>query len=354
VGAVSGRAAPDGVIRVRRFSGPDGSTIHLAVAQAAPAHRDRPVGGRLRICREAVDDADARRLSRRLARETRISHEVHRTGFRGAEIVVTGANGTHQALLRTVAELLGGHRGTLLAGADLGVTARDLTMLSAMTPYVLGAGRGAVPAVATAYGVLGALEAWARGGVGGLNVLVHGAGQVGRALAERLAAAGAVVAVHDARPGVTVPPGCHRVLDWVGHPVDVLVPCSTCDLIDVPLAHRLHCGAIIGSASAVLADEAATCAVLHRRGITYLPTPVVNAGAAIAHSIEHYAPQAYRQATADQVYGFVRAAVRSAAADLAETARACGLSPSAVLLHRWRDPAGGPIRGLEFARDTAA
>jgi leucine dehydrogenase len=349
---VSGRAAPDGVTHVRRFTGPHGSTIHLAVAQAAPAQRRHPVSGRLRIWAGAVADADARRLARRLAREMRISHEIHRTGFRGAEIVVTGVRCADPVLLRSVAELLGGHHGTLFTGADLGITAGDLATLSAMTPYVFGAGRDTVAATATAFGVLGAIEAWAGGPVAGLRVLVHGTGKVGGELAARLAAAGAIVAVHDVRPGATVPPGCHRVSDWTGHPVDVLAPCSAGDLIDAPLAHRLSCGAVIGSAGAVLADEAATCAVLHRRGITYLPTPLVNAGAAITHSIEHYAPQAYRRASADAVYDFVRRAVRSAAADLAEAARRAGLSPSAVLLRRRREPPAGRIRGLEFRTST--
>lgn len=351
---MTGRAAPDGVIRVRRFSGPNGCTLHLAVAQAAPAHRHQPVSGGLRICPGPLDDADARRLSRRLAREMRISHEVHRTGFRGAEIVVTGARGADPAVLRAVAELLGGHRGTLFTGAELGVSARDFSTLSALTPYVLGTdpGPGTDPATATAHGVLGAIEAWAGGSVAGLRVLVHGTGKVGGVLARHLASAGAVVAVH-VRPGGPVPPGCHRIADWAGHPVDVLVPCSAGDLIDAPLAHRLHCGAVIGSAGAVLADEAATCAVLHRRGITYLPTPVVNAGAAIAHSIEHYAPQVYRDAAADEVYRFVRSTVRATAADLTQAARRAGLSPSAVLLRSRRTPVPR-IRGLEFAPVDAA
>lgn len=345
---MTGRATPDGVIAVRRFDCPDGVTLHLAVARSAPARRAQPANGGLRICPGPVDDADARRLSRRLARETRIRHEIHRTGFRGAEIVVTGTDRAGPALLHTVAGLLDGHRGALYAAADLGVTAADVETLAALTPYVLGAPSGAAdPATATAYGILGAIEAWANGSVTGLRVLVHGAGSVGGALAERLARAGAAVLVHDNRSDVPTPPGCHRVRDWTAHPVDVLAPCSSRDLIDPALAHLLACAAVIGSSGAVLTDEAATSAVLHRRGIVYLPTPVTNAGAALAHSIQHYAPDTYRHATARDVYAFVRHAVRSAAAELADAARRAGLSPSAALLRRVDTP-GGRIRGLEF------
>ncbi len=351
---MTGRATPDGVIPVRRFDGPHGITLHLAVARSDRAHRAQPADCGLRLCPGPVADADARRLSRRLARETRIRHEIHHTGFRGAEIVVTGADRADPALLRAVAELLDGHHGALYSAADLGVTAADIATLSAMTPYVLGAAArvlpgAAEPATATACGVLGAIEAWAGGPVAGLRVLVHGTGNVGRALAERLVRAGAAVLVHDTRADAPTPPGCHRVRDWTDHRVDVLAPCSCDDLIDPPLARRLPCAAVIGSAGAVLTHEAATCAILHHRGITYLPTPVTNAGAALTHSIEHYAPDAYHRAPADEVYAFVRRAVRIAAADLAEAARHARLSPSAMLLRGHRAAAAGRIRGLEFA-----
>ncbi|MFI5759304.1 hypothetical protein, partial [Streptomyces sp. NPDC051569] len=324
----------DGSVLVRRFRGPRGVTFHLALAQGDPRRR-LPAGGELRIRPGPAHEPDARRLSRRLARETLLRHEVHRTGFWGAQIVVTGAEVVDEALLFAVAEMLNGHEGTLYAGAGTGVTAREIELLSGMTPYVLGAsGGGAGPSRATAFGVLGALEAWARGPVAGTRVLVHGAcgvAGVGGVLARELVAAGAAVLTCDPAPGAADLPGCRPVTDWAEREVDVLVPCSVSDLIDVRLARRLRCGAVIGPAGAVLADEDVTAGVLHGRGITYLPTPLVGAGPVITGSIEHYAPDVFRTASPGRVEAFVRDTVRSAAAELTAAALDAGVSPSVAL-----------------------
>ncbi|MEU3184058.1 hypothetical protein ABZ707_07575 [Streptomyces sp. NPDC006923] len=338
-----------GLIQVRRFRGPRGSTFHLTLAQGSPRRR-LPAGGALRVRPGPAHEPDARRLSRRLARETLVGHETHRTGFWGAKIVVTGADTVDNDLLRAIAEMLNGHAGTLYAGAGLGVTPRHLEALSEMTPYVLGAaGGGPDPSTATAFGVLGAVEAWARGPVAGLRVLVHGTGKVGGVLAGELAAAGATVLTCDTDPRAAEVPGCRPVADWSGQRIDVLVPCSVSDLIDVRLARRLRCGAVIGAASAVLADEDVTTGVLHRRGIVHLPAPLVNAGAAIAASIQHYAPDAFRAADPYRVYEFARDAVRSAATELTAAALGSGLSPSEALTARTRPP-GDEYCGPRFSR----
>ncbi|MDX3852424.1 hypothetical protein [Streptomyces sp. AK02-01A] len=343
---MTGRTGP---IQVRRFRGPRGSTFHLTLAQGNPRWR-LPADGALRIRPGPAHEPDARRLSRRLARETLVRHETHRTGFWGAKIVVTGADTVDDDLLRAIAEMLNGHAGTLYAGAGLGVTARHLEVLSEMTPYVLGAAGGGVePSTATAFGVLGAVEAWARGSVAGLRVLVHGTGKVGSVLAGELAAAGATVLTCDTDPRAAEVPGCRPVADWSGQRVDVLVPCSVSDLIDVRLARRLRCGAVIGAASAVLADEDVTSGVLHRRGIVHLPAPLVNGGAAIVDSIQHYAPEAFRDASPHRVYEFARDTVRSAAAELTASALRAGLSPSEALTRRARPP-GDEYCGLGFGR----
>ncbi|MFF2521406.1 NAD-glutamate dehydrogenase [Streptomyces liangshanensis] len=62
------------------------------------------------------------------------------------------------------------------------------------------------------------------------------------------------------------------------------------DLVDPALAGRLRCGAVIGSANAVLAEEDTTARILRRRGIDPVPTPLTGAGVVIVDSIEHYGP----------------------------------------------------------------
>lgn len=327
------------MVRVERHPLRGGAQLYLAVARGetvpdprgggAP-RRPLPANGGLRVVPERLADPAARALCRRLAVEMLAKHRLHHTGFWGAKMLVTGADRVDDELLRAVAVVLESWRGGLYTGADMGVTAQDMARLAQLSPYVLNAvGSRVQPNAATAHGVLGAVDAWAGGPVAGLRVLVHGVGKVGRVLAQELAAAGATVLTCDLAPGAAEVPGCRPVQDWAAEPVDLLLPCSVADLIGPQLAGRLRCGAIIGSANAVLAHEAVTRAVLRGRGIEYLPGPLVNAGAVIVDSIEHYAPAAFRAAEPGRVYGFVRGTVRRAV--------------------QRRRPEAGPFCGLRFA-----
>ncbi|MFJ2651475.1 hypothetical protein ACIO1C_32725 [Streptomyces sp. NPDC087420] len=343
--AGAGPAGPEGAVRVSRFTGPRGTTLHLAFATGDPA-QPLPANGGLRVQAGGPPVPDPRRLTRRLATEMLLKHRLHHTGFWGAKMLVTGADAVDDNLLAAVARVLNTHAGTLYTGADMGVSTADMERLSRMTPYVLNAiGSSVEPHTATAFGVLGAVEAWTRGPVTGLRVLVHGVGKVGGVLAGELVAAGATVLTYDTDPRVPDIPGSRSVRDWAEQDVDVLVPCSVSDLVDPALAGRLRCGAVIGSANAVLAEEDTTAAILRRRGVDYVPTPLVGAGAVIVDSIEHYARTAFRAASPDRVYAFVRQTVRTAVRDLLDTAP--GPAPSTVLRHA-RDLTARPFCGLRF------
>ncbi|MEU3062837.1 hypothetical protein [Streptomyces subrutilus] len=341
-------------VRVRRHRGPSGRTLYVALAPGGPGGRRRalPGNGGLRVVTGAPPSGGARRLGRRLAVEMLLKHRLHHTGFSGAKLLVTGAAGVDEELLAWIAAVLGQHAGRLYTGADMGVTAVDMERLARLSPYVLNAvGSRAEPHASTAAGVRGAVEAWARGPVAGMRVLVHGAGKVGAVLAAELAAAGAGVLVHDRDPAAAEVPGCTAVRDWTGAEVDVFVPCSVSDLVDPALARTLRCGAVIGSANAVLADEEATLRVLAERGILYLPTPLVGAGAVIVDSIEYYAPEAFRLAEPHEVYAFVRATVGDAVRWLLDAAS--DLSPAALLRERQSLSAPVPVPGVPAARSAA-
>lgn len=332
--------------RVQRFAGPRGSTLHIAFAVGNP-EQPLPANGGLRVVTDRLRHFESQRLSSRLATEMLLKHRLHRTGFWGAEMVVTGADVVDEALLAKIADVLAIHGGTLYTGADMGVSAADMELLATMSPYVLnGVGSAVEPNAATAYGVLGAIEAWARGPVAGLRVLVHGTGKVGGVLARKLAPAGATVLTCDIDPVAAAVPGCRPVHDWTAEDVDLLVPCSVSELIDPRLAQRLRCGAVIGSANALLAQEVVTTDILHRRGIISLPTSLVGAGAVIVDSIEHYAPSAFRGAVPDHVYAFAKETVRSATLELLESAD--GLSP-AEALHRMPLSHQDRVCGLRFS-----
>lgn len=334
-------------VRITRFYGPRGSAVHMALAEGDPA-RPLPANGGLRVTRRRLTESAARGLSGRLAAEMLLKHRLHRTGFWGAKIVVDGVDVVGDDLLALVAEVLNSCEGTVYTGADMGVDAADMERLARLTPYVLNAvGSRAEPQAATAHGVLGAITAWAGGSPQGLRVLVHGAGKVGGALARELVAAGATVLTCDRDAAAADIPGCRPVLDWAAHSVDVLAPCSVSDLLGPPAAERLRCGAVIGSANAVLSDERATAAVLARRGITFLPTALTNAGAVIVDSVEHYSPHAFRAAAPEDLYAFVRTTVHAAAvAHLGAVASPPG-APAGL------PPTAGQFCGLRFTAGGA-
>ncbi|MFD5514098.1 hypothetical protein ACFWIB_41360 [Streptomyces sp. NPDC127051] len=276
--------------------------------------------------------AEACRLTRRLANEMQTKHRIYHTGFKGAKILVTGCKVAGEEILRAVAAILNEYNGSVYTGADMGVSALDMEVLAGMTPYVLSAvGSNSDPNAATAFGVVGAMEAWFDRRIRGQRVLVHGVGKVGRAAAIILAESGADVFTYDVDISVADVPGCQTVSDWLGCEVDVLVPCSRSELIDARIAEQLRCQAVIGSANAVLADECRTIDVLERRGITFIPGPVVNAGAVILDSIEHYAPAVFEGAQPQQVYEFIKNTIRSTASEFLMMRKVTGDSPMKTL-----------------------
>ena len=104
---------------------------------------------------------------------------------------------------------------------------------------------------ATAYGVIGAVEATFGGSVEGKTLLVHGCGNVGGVVAAKLVELGAkevmTIDIDAARAAV---PGC-SVFDgdseWWKLPCDAIVPCSSSGLFTEARAAELNCSAIVGA-----------------------------------------------------------------------------------------------------------
>ena len=102
---------------------------------------------------------------------------------------------------------------------------------------------------------------------------------------------------------------------------------------------------MVSAANAPFADPA-LADQMRQRGVRVLPDPLVNAGAVIADSIERFAPEAWQKASPEQVYGFVRQAVRQRASDfMAQRDR--GLSVGEALMHVAVGHSQDPI-GLSF------
>lgn len=218
-----------------------------------------------------------------------------------------------------------------------------------LTPHVLAAVGSPVDAsAATAFGTVGAVEAVlaeslteAKPG----KALVHGCGAVGGTVAKTLIQHGWDVFTVDMDPKRAGLPGATPLPPssaWWEQELDLLLPCSISGLIDPEMASAMQVKAIVPAANAPfqqpeIADD------LRRRSIRVLPDPLVNAGAVIADSIERFSPDAWGQATPQQVYDFVRHEVRQRATDFLKQ-RGDGLTVSDALVevaaHTGKDPIG--------------
>jgi len=180
-----------------------------------------------------------------------------------------------------------------IPGVDMGTSVADLATIATVAPWA--SCDHSDPSPATAHGVFFAIEAAVRHTLGrdlnGVRIVVQGAGHVGGALAERLAAAGGLVAVADVNSvraaevarkvgGTTVEPGAAHA-----EVCDVFAPCASARILSAKSIAELRCGLVVGAANDVLSDRT-VATLLAERGITYVPDFVSNAGGVIhIHSV---------------------------------------------------------------------
>ena len=200
-------------------------------------------------------------------------------------------------LLRRYGTFLRELAGRFWTGGDVGTSSADMDVIAETgAPYVFsrtpergGAGgsgswtaRGVFAAIETVCGRL-----FGERSPRGRSVVVQGAGSVGAALIERLAAAGARVSWSDPSPEAgdrwarrpelaRLPP--ERFLDAEA---DVLAPCALGRVLSAGTIPRLRTRAVVGAANDQLASPE-DAARLRERGILYAPDFVVNAGGAVA------------------------------------------------------------------------
>ena len=324
---------------------------HLSVfVVAESSDTGKPANGGLRLLNYASDEAciaDGHRLASLMTHK----HDLYGTGFAGGKIVARAAEpaAVKDELISVTAELLQSLNGAMITGCDLNTSLEDMERLMSLTPHVLAAVGSPVDASATtAFGTVGAVEAvlaqsLAKAKPG--RALVHGCGAVGGTVAKTLIQHGWDVFTVDVDPDRAGLPGATPLppsSPWWDQELDLLLPCSISGLIDSEMASALQVKAIVPAANAPfqkpeIADD------LRRRSIRVLPDPLVNAGAVIADSIERFSPQAWDEATPQQVYDFVRHEVRQRSTDFLNQ-RGDGLTVSDALVevaaHSGKDPIG--------------
>ena len=238
--------------------------------------------------------ADALRLSRGMSYKNAMAG-LPMGGGKGVVIKTPTAPKT-EALLRALGDIIEGLGGRYVTAEDVGMTDTDMTVIAQRTRHVSGlpVTTGAVggnPGPSTAQGVFVGMRAalahkLGRSDFAGVHVAVQGLGSVGGALADKLAAAGAVLTLADidvgrarayaARLGGTAVP----VADIAGVAADVFSPNALGAGLDAETIAGLRVAIVAGAANNQLAtpDDGARLAA---RGILYAPDYVINAGGII-------------------------------------------------------------------------
>ncbi len=251
-------------------------------------------GGGCRMWPYASDE-EALRDALRLARHMSYKLALAELPAGGAKAVVIGDSRRDKtpALLHALGRAVHALNGRYIIAEDVGTTPDDMRIIHEKTPYV--SGRHVDSSPPTAHGVFAGLRvAVARRlqrDLKGVRVAVQGLGNVGRRLAELLAAEGAELIVTDIDEArareVAQALGAQLVTPDViaTQDVDVFAPCALGDVIDAPTLAALRCTVVAGSANNQLADEALADGLVERN-ILYAPDFVINLGGVIGAAHE--------------------------------------------------------------------
>jgi leucine dehydrogenase len=224
--------------------------------------------------------------------------------------------------------------GAYVPGVDMGTSVADLAVIGTVAPWV--SCNHNDPSPATALGVFHSIEAAVRHSLrrdlSGVRVTVQGTGHVGSALAALLADRNAIVSVadvdrrraaqvaHDVGGFVVAPETAHAL------PCDVFAPCASARVLHPRAIDELRCALVVGAANDVLAERSGADH-LARRGITYVPDFVSNAGGVLQIHAERAGWDASR-------LGFALDAVGRRTADLLSESDSSGALPLHVA-ERW-------------------
>ncbi|QUD89724.1 Glu/Leu/Phe/Val family dehydrogenase [Phenylobacterium montanum] len=254
-----------------------------------------PAAGGVRMWAYENDQAaldDALRLSRAMSYKNAVAD----LELGGGKSVIIGDSRTQKtpALFEAFGEAVEQLGGRYWAAEDVGVSPADLAHTRRRTRYVAGLeGHDAAsgdPSPVTAEGVFRGLQLCVRRALGreldGVRVAIQGVGNVGGALADKLAAAGAVLTITDAnmthaeqvadRTGAElVAPGAIFDTDC-----DVFAPCALGGAISIETLARIRARIIAGGANNQLASAEAGQA-LYEKGLIYAPDYVINGGGII-------------------------------------------------------------------------
>lgn len=259
-----------------------------------------PALGGIRIYPYANLDAalnDVMRLSKGMTYKSAVSE----CGWGGGKSVIIADPKTEKTkeMLLSFAEAVQRLQGEYICAEDSGCTPEDVSIISQVTPYVVGLPHqksSGNPSPFTAWGTFRGIQSVLAKINGSQSledrtVAIQGLGSVGCELAKLLFWAGARLVVSDIDLEK-----CRSIAELTGAQVvapeeimhvhcDVLAPCAMGGTINEQIIPHLQCRAIAGCANNQLLKDSDADA-LFERGILYAPDFVINAGGLINVSQE--------------------------------------------------------------------
>jgi len=312
----------------------DGVNLYIGIDSSSYGHVSRPGNGGIRLLhyaspRDAIEDAV------RLAKGMTRKHDMFRTGFSGAKVVVKADHPDLSAverkqLMEDVAEALHAFEGGLYTGCDLNTGDGDMDHLVEATgeKFVLAGRNSRVDTnVATASSVIGSVLGVVEAMEGtrdlsSLTFTVQGCGKVGSTVAKELVRLGAKkVQTCDLFAAAAEIQGCDRIDDWTSTPCDFLVPCANSLAITEEVATNFPEGIryCVGATNSPFANDKAK-EIFDKRGIMHIPESISSAGAILADSVEWYDIDLYQTVEPSLLYGWIRNISAAKASDLADHA----------------------------------
>jgi len=243
---------------------------------------------------------DALRLSRGMTYKSAISG----LNLGGGKAVIIGdaTKIKSEALWRRYGKFVNNLNGKYITAEDVNTSSADMEYIHMETKFVTGVpehlGGSGDPSPLTAYGVYVGMKAaakkvWGNDSLTGRKVMVQGAGHVGQYLIDHLVAEGALVSVTDINneklKQVTDKHSSVKVADnatLFDAEMDIYAPCALGATVNSDTIAKLKCPIIAGAANNQLADETIHGDMLVKKGITYVPDFLINAGGVINISVE--------------------------------------------------------------------
>ncbi|MDX1877968.1 Glu/Leu/Phe/Val dehydrogenase dimerization domain-containing protein [Mycobacterium sp. SMC-18] len=256
----------------------------------------------------------------------------------GGKSVIIGdpASDKSEALFAAFARYVNTLGGRYVTAGDVGTNTDDLDIMGKYTSHVTGRSAGAGgsgdSARLTALGVFNAMRAgaesvWGAATLAGRTVGVEGVGKVGRELIALLLADGADVYATDVNAAALLRlsndhPSVRLLNSVADAPVDVYAPCALGSTLTPMSADTIEAKLICGAANNQLATPDVEL-LLGRRGITWVPDYVANAGGLIQVAGElHGADRTAVEGDVTRIYDRCR--------DIIATARETGISIGAA------------------------